>query len=91
MTCADGGECSTVLRGVDAQHAAAASGVLSTAQQVGGALAVAGVGVVFYHALGTGVRTGAFTGAFSASLYTLAGLTVFTAGLVQLLPCPAAR
>ena len=82
---------STVLRGVDAQHAGAASGVLSTAQQVGGALGVAVVGVVFYRVLGAGAASAAFTGAFRASLYTLAGLTVLTAGLVQLLPRPATR
>jgi predicted MFS family arabinose efflux permease len=77
---------STVLRGVDARHAGAASGVLSTAQQVGGALGVAVVGVVFYRVLGAAAVTGAFASAFTASMYTLAGLTVLTAGLVQLLP-----
>ena len=81
---------STVLRGVDARQAGAASGVLSTAQQVGGALGVAVVGVVFYRVLGAGAVSGAFASAFTASLYTLAGLTVLTAGLVQLLPRPAA-
>jgi MFS family permease len=82
---------STVLRDVDAQHAGAASGLLSTAQQVGGALGVAVVGVVFYRVLGAGPAAAAFTGAFWASLYTLAVLTVLTAGLVQLLPRPATR
>jgi MFS family permease len=79
---------STVLRGVDPQHAGAASGVLSTAQQVGGALGVAVVGVVFYHVLGAGAFAGAFTSAFTASLFALAGLTVLTAALIQLLPRP---
>jgi hypothetical protein len=67
---------STVLRGVDARQAGAASGVLSTAQQVGGALGVAVVGVVFYRVLGADAVTGAFASAFTASMYTLAGLTV---------------
>ena len=49
---------STVLRGVDARQAGAASGVLSTAQQVGGALGVAVVGVVFYRVLGAGAVPG---------------------------------
>ena len=57
-------------------------GVLSTAQQVGGALGVAVVGVVFYRAL----AAGAFPHAFRVSLCLLAGLTLLTAVLVQLLP-----
>ena len=40
------------------------------------------VGVVFYHAL----AAGAFPRAFRISLYLLAGLTLLTAVLVQLLP-----
>ncbi len=80
-----------VVAAGSAALAGAASGVLSTAQQVGGALGVAVVGVVFYRVLGAGAAAGAFTGAFRASLYTLAGLTVLTAGLVQLLPPPATR
>ena len=47
---------STVLAGVDPLHAGAASGVMSTAQQVGGALGVAVIGVVFFAALGAGRR-----------------------------------
>jgi EmrB/QacA subfamily drug resistance transporter len=70
------------LSDVDPMHAGAASGVLTTAQQVGGALGVALIGVVFFDALGVG----AFAHAFTVSLWVLAGLTVVTAGLVQLLP-----
>jgi predicted MFS family arabinose efflux permease len=73
---------SAVLRDVDPRHVGAASGVLSTAQQVGGALGVAVVGVVFYRAL----AAGAFPHAFRVSLCLLAGLTLLTAVLVQLLP-----
>jgi EmrB/QacA subfamily drug resistance transporter len=72
----------TVLAGVEPEHAGAASGVLSTAQQVGGALGVATIGVVYYHV----VSTGTIEHAFTVSLLVLAGLTVLTAGLVQLLP-----
>ena len=72
----------TVLRGVDPRHAGAASGVLSTAQQVGAALWVAVVGVAFYR----GLAAGSFTHAFAVSLDLLAALTVLTAALVQLLP-----
>jgi EmrB/QacA subfamily drug resistance transporter len=73
---------STVLAGVEAQHAGSASGVLSTAQQVGGALGVAVIGVVFYRALGAG----AYVHAFTVSLWLLGALTLATAALVQLLP-----
>jgi hypothetical protein len=55
---------------------------LATAQQVGGAVGVALVGVVFYRSLGAG----AFGHAMTAALILLAGLTVATAALVQLLP-----
>jgi EmrB/QacA subfamily drug resistance transporter len=73
---------STVLRDVDARHAGAAAGVLATAQQVGGALGVAVVGVVFYR----GLHAGTFPHAFTVSLCVLAALTVITAALVQFLP-----
>jgi MFS family permease len=80
---------STVLRDVDARHAhaGAATGVLATAQQVGGALGVAVVGVAFYRGLGAG----AFAHAFTVSLYVLAALTCITAALVQLLPRGSSR
>ena len=77
---------SAVLRDVDAGHAGAAAGVLSTAQQVGAAIGVAVVGVVFFRALGAGQ----FAHAFTVSLQVMAGLTVLTAALVQLLPRRAA-
>ena len=64
----------TVLAGVDPQHAGAAAGVLATAEQVGGAVGVALVGVVFYRSLGAG----AFGHAMTAALILLAGLTVAT-------------
>jgi EmrB/QacA subfamily drug resistance transporter len=70
-----------VLSDVDPAHAGAASGVLSTAQQVGGALGVAVIGVVFFDAVSGGV-----THAFTVALYVLAGLTLATVALVQTLP-----
>jgi MFS family permease len=75
---------SIVLAGIDPLHAGAASGVMSTAQQVGGALGVAVIGVVFFAALGAGQT--AYQHAFTVSLVVLAGLTLATAALVQLLP-----
>ncbi|WP_433227960.1 MFS transporter [Actinomadura formosensis] len=69
-----------VLSGVTDRHAASASGVLATAQQVGNALGVAVVGIVFYGAAG-GVPD-----AFRASLVPLIAFCVATAALAQLLP-----
>ncbi|MEV4256182.1 MFS transporter [Spirillospora sp. NPDC049652] len=69
-----------VLSRVDAEHAGAASGVLSTAQQAGGAIGVALVGVVFYE-----VHSGV-PHAFAAGLVFLLVLDVLVAALVQALP-----
>ncbi len=63
---------STVLASVDPLHAGSAAGVLTTAQQVGGSLGVAVIGVVFFGG-------GAVSHAFTTSLWVLAGLTVGTA------------
>ena len=71
-----------VLRGVQPDHAAAASGVLSTAQQAGAAIGVAAIGVIFYHVLGGG----SYPHAFAIALDAMAALGVAVAGLVQLLP-----
>jgi EmrB/QacA subfamily drug resistance transporter len=73
----------TALARIAAEHAGAASGVLTTGQQVGGALGVAVIGVVFFGAAGGGIAH-----AFAVSLVVLAALTVATAALVQLLPRP---
>ncbi|MFG2054456.1 MFS transporter [Micromonospora sp. NPDC048930] len=73
---------SIVMAGVAARHAAAASGVLSTAQQAGNAVGVALIGSVFYGALGTGP----FPHAFALSLDVLVALSVVVAVLVRLLP-----
>jgi len=67
---------STVLAGVDPQHAGAASGVLATAQQVGGALGVAVIGVVFYGG-------GSVPDSFRTSLWVTAGVAIATAVLAQ--------
>ncbi len=67
-----------VLAGVDPAQAGAAAGVLSTAQQVGGALGVAVIGLVFF-------AGGAPVHAFVVSLWVLAGLTAGTASLAQFL------
>jgi EmrB/QacA subfamily drug resistance transporter len=69
-----------VLARVTPEHAAAASGVLSTTQQAGGAIGVAIIGAVFYAALGHG-----YPHAFGLALEVMAGFGVAVAALVQLL------
>jgi len=61
---------SQVLLGVDPSHAGSASGVLSTTQQLAGALGVAFIGIIFYGVLG---GSGRYGHSFAASLsYTIA-------------------
>lgn len=76
-----------VLSGIATADAGAASGVLSTGQQVGGALGVAVIGVVFFGALGGA----GFPHAFATSLVWLAVITGAAAVLAQFLPRPRAR
>jgi EmrB/QacA subfamily drug resistance transporter len=76
----------TVLSGMDARDAGAATGVLSTAQQVGNTLGVALVGAVFYGALG-----GGFDHAFAAAVMAILGACVAVAALVPLLGRAATR
>jgi EmrB/QacA subfamily drug resistance transporter len=76
----------TVLAGMDARDAGAATGVLSTAQQVGNTLGVAVVGAVFYGALG-----GGFDHAFATAVLAILGACLAVAALVALLGRPATR
>jgi EmrB/QacA subfamily drug resistance transporter len=69
-----------VLARVKPEHAAAASGVLSTTQQAGGSIGVAVIGAVFYGALGHG-----YPHAFGLGLAVMAGLGLAVAAGVQLL------
>ena len=75
-----------VLAGVKQEHAAAASGVLATSQQAGGAIGVALIGVVFYDALGSHPAPSGFPHAFVLGLGMLIALGIAVAGLVQLFP-----
>jgi EmrB/QacA subfamily drug resistance transporter len=81
---------STVLAGIPPKYAGAAAGVLATMLQVGNALGVAIIGIIFYGALGTGQsRTSAksaYPAAFGASLIYLIVLAVAVAALLQMLP-----
>jgi MFS family permease len=73
----------TVVGGMDPRHAGAASGVLSTAQQVGNTIGVAAIGAIFYGAIGP---HGEYAGAFELALVAVAAVCLAVAALVQLLP-----
>jgi EmrB/QacA subfamily drug resistance transporter len=79
---------SLVLARVDPKHAGAASGVLSMVMQLGGALGVALIGIIFYGVLGTphGGRAPLFGHAFTLSSYLLVGVAVAVMAGIQLLP-----
>lgn len=74
------------LQSVPADDAAAASGVLSTAQQVGGALGVAVVGIVYF-----GTDAESVSVAFSHSLALLAAFPILAAVVIQFLCRQSAR
>ena len=74
---------SIVLARVRPEHAGAASGVLSTAMQVGGALGVAVVGLVFYRFLGPTLD---YAHAFRAAIEVLVAVALAVAASVQVLP-----
>lgn len=72
---------STILTTLDPGQAGAASGMLSTMQNVGNALGVAVTGVIFFGAL-----HGGYAHAFELSVAELAVLLLAVAGLSRLLP-----
>jgi EmrB/QacA subfamily drug resistance transporter len=72
-----------VLRAVPASDAGAASGMLTTAQQIGNALGVAIVGTIFFAQLGSGSGGGAYGDAFSVALGVQATLALASAALVS--------
>jgi len=78
----------TVLARVTPQHAGAASGVLATALQIGNALGVAIIGVIFYTTLGAAPTHDSYSHAFTQSLLYSIGVGIALALLVQLLPRP---
>ncbi|WP_330337274.1 MFS transporter [Streptomyces sp. NBC_00557] len=77
---------SLVLEGVAPHHAAAASGVFSTAQEMGNAVGIAVIGVVFFSVAGHKVTAHSYSHAFGAGLLVQAAICVAVALLVQLLP-----
>jgi EmrB/QacA subfamily drug resistance transporter len=77
---------STVLSRINPQHAGAASGVLTTGIQIGNAIGVALIGVIFYGVLKGAHGPDAYARAFDFSLVYLVAVGVILAVLVQLLP-----
>ncbi|KOV69387.1 MFS transporter [Streptomyces sp. MMG1121] len=77
---------SLVLEGVAPHHAAAASGVFSTAQEMGNAIGIAVIGVVFFGVAGHHPGAHTYAHAFATSLVVQAGICALVAVLVQLLP-----
>ncbi|MEU7856063.1 MFS transporter [Nonomuraea sp. NPDC049141] len=77
-----------VLTRIDPDDAGIASGVLSTAQQVGGALGVAIIGVVFFNSFDAadGGRTAAAAHALAMSSVFTCTVAIVAAVLVYLLP-----
>jgi len=71
----------TILQTLDPQRAGAASGMLSTMQNVGNALGVAVTGVIFFGALHAG-----YAHAFELAVAQLAVMLVVVAGLARMLP-----
>jgi MFS family permease len=72
---------STILHSLEPERAGAASGMLTTMQNVGNALGVAVTGVIFFGALHSGYAT-----AFELAVGELAVLLVGVAALTRLLP-----
>jgi MFS family permease len=76
----------SVMAGVEPVHAAAVSGSLSTVQQLGNALGVALIGLVFFGAAGRGVDV-----AFAQSLLWLVAGTLVLAAVATRLGRPVTR
>jgi EmrB/QacA subfamily drug resistance transporter len=72
-----------ILSGMQPEHAGSASGALTTMQNVGNAIGVAVIGVIFFSAVHSGFAT-----AFQLSLAALAAILVSVAVLTRLLPAP---
>ncbi|AYG05453.1 MFS transporter [Gryllotalpicola protaetiae] len=73
---------STVLARMHPEYAGSASGVLSTALQIGNALGVALIGIVFYH----GLAGAGYGVAFTHSLVFLLAIAAVLIALTQALP-----
>jgi EmrB/QacA subfamily drug resistance transporter len=76
----------TVIAGLAPQEAGAGAGVVTTTLQVGNALGVAIVGLLFFSLLGTATSEGAYADAFSLTLPACAVMMLAAAILVHRLP-----
>jgi EmrB/QacA subfamily drug resistance transporter len=79
-----------VLRHIPAHAAGSASGVLSTAQQIGNALGVTVAGTAFFSVLGSHTGPAAYGNALSAGTFVAVGVTAASALLALGLRQPAA-
>ncbi|MFZ0385074.1 MAG: MFS transporter [Solirubrobacteraceae bacterium] len=70
-----------VMNSAPPEHVGSVSGVLATAQNIGTAIGVAGIGAIFYGALGHG-----FAVAFERGVGTLGVVLLVVAALTRLLP-----
>jgi EmrB/QacA subfamily drug resistance transporter len=73
----------TLLAGLPAQHAGVASGVMATVQQVGNAVGVALIGLLYYGALSSHGGAAASQAAFRASLVALFLLALAVAAMYR--------
>jgi EmrB/QacA subfamily drug resistance transporter len=83
-----------VMAGVDPRDAGAASGVRSTASQLGGAIGVALIGIVFYSALSSAPAApggAAYSHALAGALWYAFAVAILSALAMLLLPKPAPR
>jgi EmrB/QacA subfamily drug resistance transporter len=82
-----------VLERVAPQHAGAASGVLAMVMQLGGALGVALIGIIFYGAINhpTTDKVGTFGHGFAGSSLLLIAIAAAVAAGIQFLPRSAKR
>jgi EmrB/QacA subfamily drug resistance transporter len=77
------------LREADVRDAGSASGIVATAGQLGGALGVAGLGAIFFTALGADPDPQSYTTALIATLYYEIAVFVLAALVMLLIPGPA--
>jgi EmrB/QacA subfamily drug resistance transporter len=76
----------TVIAGLAPQDSGAGAGIVTTTLQVGNAIGVAILGLVFFTVLGTAAPTAAYSDAFAATLPVGAVLLLVAAVLVHRLP-----
>ena len=72
-----------ILTSAPSEHGGAASGVMTTLQNVGNAIGVAVIGVIFFGALHSGISA-----AFQLSLVALAAILLIVLAITRLLPAP---